>query len=273
MSLEVVFLPQLWFRARSSFPNLTKLLNKGYDKPRLKYNIIQTQRIQSDDSLLENLAVNPDDEIGVFLLLGGEKKFHLLKEQGFARNFNDDSVQSAFQCDIPTEFASYFDLDKLSEAPVTIADAKFDFNDQFLSRVIASLGFRSYYRKSAQTTKPFILTAYTSFMKNAASKFLDFVLNDLLQDPGYFNILSNTGDISKYDRLSIYADCIVEHGLVNYYTTKCRFEATGERVLVQVGALIGRDVSSASYKAIQASRDFHIAYIRREVELLIKQTL
>lgn len=267
MSLEIVFLPQLWFRSRKSFPNLSKLLNKGYDKPRLKYNIIQTPRIQSDDSLLENLAVKPDDEIGVFLLLGGEKEFELLKAQGVERSFDDDSIESAFQCDIPAEFASYFDLDKLSEAPVTVADESYDLSDQVVNRVLASLGFRSYYKQSLATTKPFILTAYTSFIKNAASMFLEYVLNVLLQDPKYFNALSNTGDISKYERLSINADCIVEHGLVGYYTTKCRFEATGEKVLVKVGAPIGGDASSASYKAIQATRDFHIAYIRREVEL------
>ncbi|CAD1809851.1 hypothetical protein FOB58_002831 [Candida parapsilosis] len=267
MPLEIVFLPAQWFQARTSFPNLTKLLNKGYDKPRLKYDIIQTPRIQSDDSLLENLAVKSDDEIGVFLLLGGEEEFKSLKEQGFERDFNDTLLQNAFDCDIPAEFASYFDLAKLTKAPVTIADASYELSDQIRNRVLASLGFRSYYKKSAPTTKPFILTAYTSFIKNAASLLLEFVLNELLQDPTYFNMLSNTGDISKYDRLSIHADCIVEHGLVGYYTTKCRFETIGDKVHVQVGAPIGGDASSASYKAIEASRDFHIAYIRREVNL------
>ncbi|KAI5969508.1 hypothetical protein CANMA_001576 [Candida margitis] len=267
MPLEIVFLPSPWFRARCSFPNLAKLLNKGYDKPRLKYNIIQTPRIRNSESLLENLAVKPDDEIGIFLLLGGEKEFAALKERGFERDFNDDSVESALECDIPPEFSSYFDLDMLNTAQVTIADTSYDFNEKKLNRVIASLGFRSYYKNSNQTTKPFILTAYTSFVKNAASKFLEFVLKELLVDPKYFNVLSHTGDIAKYGRLSIHADCIVEHGLVGYYTKKCSFEATGEKVLVQVGASIGGDASSASYKAIEASRDFHIAYIRREIEL------
>ncbi|KAI5961565.1 hypothetical protein KGF57_001690 [Candida theae] len=268
MSFEILFLPKSWFHgARHSFANLAKILNKGYDKPRLKYNILQTQRIPSVDSLLENLILTPDDELGVFLLLGGEKEFALLKDQGLVRSFDDNSVESAFDCDIPTEFVSYFDLEKLSESTLTVADANYVLSDQTVDRVLATLALRSYDKQSSPNIKPFILTAYTSFMKNAASNFLEFVLNHLLLDPKYFNILSNTGDISKYERLSIHADCIVEHGILGYYTSKCRFEDAGERLLVKVGSVIDEDDSSAHYKALEATRDFHIAYIRRDIDI------
>ncbi|KAI5953541.1 hypothetical protein KGF54_002913 [Candida jiufengensis] len=260
MSFEVLILPTSWFRnPKTDLSNLRYLINKGYNKPRKTFGIIETLRIISTDSFFDDLAVLPNDQLNFFLLLGTEEKFQNLENNGIYRDFKDEDVQNAFGCDIPKEYRSLFPLSDLPNAKIKIVDSDFKLDDSYLKRVIASTGLRSYDKVSKPGEKDVILTTYCSFLSHAASDFLDFLISNCILNPKIFKALYSE-PLSDFKTIVIHADCIIEHNLIDYYTGKCKFFKSNKP-----------DISIASaaggYKQVIASRNFNIGFLYRRIDV------
>ena len=255
--MELIILPRCWFFEGSptKFAPLQKLINKSYDKNRYKYDIIKSLRIKTPTSLLSDLCFTNDDEISIFMLLGPQDKFEKCSSS-FVRDFAESSnLQDSFNCDIPQHLLDEFDFDESSELTVSIANPEFQLDNKDLARILGTVGIRSYHskEKTEPTIKELELTAFTSFMRNLGPKLLDLVVNKYLLDL-----------YSQYDTILLHADVIREHNLVEYYSQKCGFnQEDREDVLIKsLGNFTGNEFLE---KGIVSSKDFHIAFICKEI--------
>ncbi|CAK9438379.1 uncharacterized protein LODBEIA_P26030 [Lodderomyces beijingensis] len=274
MSFEVVLLPRTWFRSSSptlpqSLENLTKLINKSYDKPRLKYDVIQSPRITSPQNFFKDLAVAPNDDICFFLLLGDRNTFaSLVVQAGFKRDFDDTNVATSYSCDIPQQYRHYFDWETLQDAKVTVAQTNWQFSGEMLSRCLGSLAFRSYHGPPvahvAKRACQLELTAFTSYIKGGAPMFMNFVIDKILTDPVYFPLVSSAQrELAKCDKIVLHGDCIIEHDLLPYYTEVLEFvESDSDQLLVE----IDENLYAAAID-VYAKRPFHLAFVYRVIEL------
>ncbi|RCK55678.1 Sporulation protein RMD6 [Candida viswanathii] len=270
---EVIALPYSWIHAHgpsSRFENLLNLINTSYNKPRYKFGIIKTPRIKNNESILLDLAIGVSDEICIYLLLGEPEIFdELFDVDGYRRDLTTESttVHQAFANDIPEKYYPVFDLDKIDTTSVKFASDDFEFTDDVLNRCVASVGLRSFHGPNKPRVKEFELTAFTSFMRNTAPVFLDFVIAQCLLDPARFVRLSQMGELQDYDKITIHADVIKEHGLVEYYVKKCAF-VQADRPDVHV--TVAEDMKAAEgifEKGVLAARDFRISFLEREIDV------
>lgn len=273
MSFEVIALPYSWIHRKGSssrFENLLNLINASYNKPRYKFGIIKTPRIKNNQSILLDLAIGVDDEICIYLLLGKDEIFEdLFDKDGYKRDLTKESINvtQAFSNDIPERYYSVFDLGQLSNAGIVFADEEFELTNDVLNRCIASVGLRSFHDKLKSGIKEFELTAFTSFMRNTAPAFLNFVINNCLLNEDRFAKLSQAGLLNDYNKIVIHADVIKEHGLVEYYTKKCSFV---QSLRPDVHVTVAEDMKAAEgifEKGVLAARDFHISFLEREINI------
>lgn len=252
--MELVILPKDWFFQgdNSRFAPLQKLINKSYDKARYKFDIIRSSRIKTPTSLLTDLCVTKDDEINLFMFLGPVEKF---KEE-FIRDFSaSKNLQEAFSCDIPESLLKEFEFDE-TDLKISIADPEFVIDDSILSRILGTVGLRSYHEeKISDSIKELELTAFTSFMRITGPKLLDIVISRFLVER-----------YSLYHKILLHADVIREHRLVEYYSQKCGFkQESKEDVLIEAAETFAGN--GYLEKGIVASQDFHIAFISREIDV------
>lgn len=280
MTFEVLVIPYSWIhssRPNSKFIGLRQLINRSYDKPRYKFGIIQTPRIKTVDSLLNDLSIGIDDEICIYLLLGSQTIFDKLETyHGYIRDFSKEAtnVEESFQCDIPADFYHFFNLDRLdSEVSVQVVDDDFELDHNVLRRVIASVGMRSFHGESDPKSKDFELTSFTSFMRNTAPRFLEYVINECLLDPERFGLLSRKGNLHDFESITLHADVIEEHNLVPYYVQNCGFEKSNKQSIKLTIDENKRAASGVLEDGILASRDFHIGFIHRTINIKQNRTV
>ncbi|CAK9438378.1 uncharacterized protein LODBEIA_P26020 [Lodderomyces beijingensis] len=272
MALEVLILPYSWFKSRTAFLELQCLINKAYDKPQHQFKLIETPRIYTETSLLKDLYISPNDECCFYLLLGGCNEIHQFEEQNGVRNFKERQVEACFDCDITEEFISKFDLSRLDDAKITIADDSFEMDDRVVRRCLVALALKTYhgqlFQSSETRAKVYELTAFCSFMRNAAARFLNYVIDHLLLSPDLFQILSTSTKLKELDAIIIHADYIVEHNLEQYYLAKCGFQKSPqeEDTHIKVNS-DGAATYLVAEKTVVANRDFHISYIYRVIEV------
>ncbi|KAG8204478.1 Biofilm-induced protein [Candida albicans P76067] len=272
MSFEVLALPYSWVHkdsVSSRFENLKHLINASYNKPRYRFGIIQSPRIKNNDTVLSDLAIDANDEICIYLLLGKKEKFDDLANEGYKRDLTKvaTTFNQVFANDIPERYYSIFNLEDINTAKITFADSDFEFSDEILNRCIASVGLRSFHGKAKPATKDFELTAFTSFMRNTAPVFLDFIINQCLLDSERFEKISFQGSLNDFQTIIIHADVIKEHGLVEYYTKKCSFtKSSQEDILIKVDN--GQKVDNGVLeKGILASKNFHLSFLERIIHI------
>ncbi|EGW35037.1 uncharacterized protein SPAPADRAFT_132518 [Spathaspora passalidarum NRRL Y-27907] len=273
MVFEVLILPYSWIHSGGSakFEGLRNLINRSYDKPRFKYGIIKSSRIKKVDSILSDLSIDLKDEICLYILLGSKQTFDQLKQDdGYIRDFSHEATtfEDCFHCDIPERYYPLFNLDKLnSEVKVSVVSDDFELDNNVLSRVIASVGVRSFHGNSRPNAKEFELTCFTSYMRKAGQLFLEFVINHCLLNESRFQLLSRKGILSDFSCIVLHGEVIQEHDLVRYYVNNCSFtESDKQPVLIKVGRDMQTE-NSILEKDILASRSFHIAFIFREVQV------
>lgn len=177
-------------------------------------------------------------------------------------------MYQAFSNDIPERYYSVFDLGQISKANVVFADEWFEFTDDILNRCIASVGLRSFHGKyNNRGIKEIELTAFTSFMRNTAPVFLDFVIDKCLLTSYGFEKLSRVGILQDYNKIMIHADVIKEHGLVEYYVRKCMFIQSSKP---DIHVTVAEDMKAAEgifEDGVLAARDFHISFLEREIDV------
>lgn len=271
MTFEVLIFPNSWFKARSKYVQIQKLINKAYDKPRYKFGIIKSPRIFTESSLFQDLAISPLDEFNFYLLLGDEQFIcDVEKAKGSKRDFDEDGLENCYNCDIPAQFVNKFDFSLLlEETKITVVDESFEFDEGILARSLASLGLKTYHGDLFQEprTKAFELTALTSFLNGSASKFLDFVLAHIVQSPVYFQELSLSTSLDQLSTIIIHADYIVEHNLENYYINKCGFVKLPEENIYMPLGNGGKATYMHEGKVVEALKDFHIAFVYRSIHV------
>ncbi|RLV94343.1 hypothetical protein JA1_001857 [Spathaspora sp. JA1] len=253
------------------FEGLRSLINRSYDKPRYKYGIITCPRIRRVDSFLDDLAIDAKDEICLYLLLGSKRTFdELKKEDGYIRDFSHEAskYEDCFHCDIPEQYLSLFDLEKLdSKVNVSVVNDDFELDNDIISRVIASAGVKSFHGKSKRNVKEFDLTCFTSYMRKAGQVFLEFVIQHCLLDKSRFELLSRKGKLSDFSSIVLHGEVIKEHDLIRYYVNNCSFtESDKQPVLVEIGPDM-KAQQDILEKDIMATRSFHIAFVFRDVQV------
>lgn len=270
MSYELLVLPKKWvFESEndSRFDVLTQIINKAYAKARYRYGIIETSRIKRPETFLQDLQLSSNKDVVLTLLLGTEEKFAAIeRDHGYKRQFNPESepVQS-FDSDIPQEYSTYFEkLTPESHVKYTFAGPGYVIGPEIRNRVLGTVGFKTFSNedilgdRETHTVQEYELTAYTSFLRGVGPPMLEFVLGKLVQDPKT-SVLNH----SRITKCFIHATVIREHDLVPYYIKQCKFIRAGKE-----DTLVSADGEDSALEAgVLATRDFHLAFLKREVEV------
>lgn len=272
MSFELLVLPAVWFldetrNEEEQFGSLTKLINKSYSKPALKYNIIQTTRVKSPKSFLEDFSIRKQNgNFTLFLLLAPEKSISKIRHKyQFYRDFEKptSTEKEAFSCDIPEEYLEELNFTRDSNLEIKVAKKGDVINDDILQRTIGTVGLRNE-KKKVTKSLDLELTCVTSFMRYAASTMLSKIEDILLDEPILLMMVKEgSGPIQA---IILHAEVIVEHKLVDYYILRCGFEKSLRNdVLVKVMGT-GSLQACPLEEGIRATRDFHLAYLRKTIE-------
>ncbi|CUM67616.1 uncharacterized protein PRCAT00005316001 [Priceomyces carsonii] len=286
MSFEILVLRKNWFyteKSRETSHPLVGLLNKAYAKVKYKYQILKSDRVPKDLCLAFDVA--SAEEFSFLLLLGPTDKFDLLKNNGIIRDFSEraKNFEEANDCDIPPEYVHLFDLKSNSDVKWTVADDDYEFTDDVIYRVLSTVGVKSGSPDENNKTskgdtskdksppkvnavKEIYITAFTSFCKNTASKFLDLILQEIFFEK-LAESLENRPQTLKKEKLIVHADCVKEHCLVDYYVSKLNFELANKEYYFDImkDGTIHSDALPDHMLEIKAYRDFHITFLKRTV--------
>ncbi|KAI5953540.1 hypothetical protein KGF54_002912 [Candida jiufengensis] len=239
--MKILIFQTSWFlHPNQEFISLRQLINKGYDKSRQRFNLIETQRIRSIDSLIHDLGITKDQQFYLYLLID--------EEINVKRHFENEVIESCYQCDIPEREIKF---DK--QIDIQIVSNDFELNHDKINQCIATLAF-----KSLNSPNEFELTLYTSFMKSIGYKFLNYVLD---------NRMFSSTMIQNLTELVIVAECVKEYGLDEYYQKFCNFEMVEDDLLITVDNEKNLD-DNVWWKA---SRDFHLSLLNKKIQL--KETI
>ncbi|EGV61411.1 hypothetical protein PSN45_000083 [Yamadazyma tenuis] len=253
---ELLILPKNYLVTRSHWTPYYKFVNKSYDKPRFQYECVSGKRISSPTSFLSDLDLEANLDALLFILLGPKDVCGKLQ-----RDFDleSQSLQDAYACDIPKE---YFEKLRFNASKVKIKEINDDYDLQDdLYRVLASSGYLVKETFDNQLTLE--LTAFTSFMRSLGSLTFEFVVENYLQNLKFLEYTNNPQISSqKYDKVLIEAYVIREHGLVDFYIKKCKFQPT-----TYPDKLFKPELTTTS-KRIIAKAEFSLAIFHREVDII-----
>ncbi|KAI5966547.1 uncharacterized protein KGF55_000856 [Candida pseudojiufengensis] len=234
--MKILIIQTSWFlNENQDFKSLRYLINKGYDKSRKRFNLIQTQRIRSIDSLIQDLGISENQQFYLYLFIDEEITGH--------RPFGDETVESCFDCDVDEVS---IDLDNIE---TFLVPDRFILDNDVINKCIATIAF-----KSMKDPKEFELTLYTSFMKSIGYKFLNYVLDQKLFPSSMTKGQKN---------LIIIAECVKEYNLDKYYQNFCEFKVVEDNILIKVDNEKNLD-ENIWWKA---SRDFHLTILERIIDL------
>lgn len=260
---EVLVLNRDWLinHANShSRENISRLLNKAYAQARFKFNYIASPRVKNGDNLLKALEIERAKEFVLYVLLGPADKFTEWKVNGFQRTFKpSNNLQEAYDSNIPEEYLQYLQFHE-ENIQFIAATSEFHFDDEILNRSLVTCGFKS--KGSIKSNKELTLTAFTSFIKDGGSNFLEVLIKNCLMDYKLYNKFWQE-DLSEINKIIIQADVVKEHKLVEYYVNKCSFKKSlKEDIYVSTQESPFQDDNK-----LDTIQPFHISFIYREIEL------
>ncbi|CDK24435.1 unnamed protein product [Kuraishia capsulata CBS 1993] len=207
---------------------LIRVINRGYDKPRFKYNLIKTPRIKV--GLVRDLKLTDTREsyLGVVYV-----KTH----EGVENGHDASSLTSQFMA------LGQFDL-----AHIKPTGTFFELSETLLKEyetgktcILGTIGIKPY--KSVASS--YELTAFTSFYPR---------LGEVL-----INQIESLA--KKLGAKNIFASVITDHFLVDYYAKHDYIVET--RVLCKVDPQTGFVISDDLEDSIEASKDFELALLRK----------
>lgn len=191
------------------------------------------------------------------LLLGSRELFaQIEQETGWKRVFDPLiwPLSGSQNSDIPTQYLPYFEeLTPATEVKLTVPRCGEDLDDDILDRFLASTGYKLHgVRDSA---KIYELTAVTSFLARMGGQLLQYAKDVYLSDSKCPYLA-----LEGCKKLILRVVVIREHLLIPYYE-RCGFRLTGEPDLLFV------PTDDPHLEKIEASRDFHWAFMEMEVEV------
>lgn len=279
MSYELLVLPKKWLFASErpkKFDILAQVINKAYSKPMAKYGIIETTRIKNYDKILDELQITENKECFITILLGSQSKFAQIEsETGFKRVFDLEvfPLANSASSDIPRQYRHYFEpLTATSDIKVTFADEKTVVDADLANRLLAVCGYKTFYESDAwaddhvggndQNVREYELTSFASFLGGVGPQLLEYTIANYITNPNL-----QLTDQTNIDKCVIHAVVIKDHELVPYYTKYCQFHTSDKPdCLIPKG---GED--SPLEDGIRATKDFHLAFLRREVAMRAAQ--
>lgn len=264
MTLELLVLNKDWLFGLNQdgirFEGLSKLINKAYYKARYKFDVITTPRIKNPKCFLDDLQISEKDDICLFIMLGKEEIFaELHQRDNYRRNFNSPTTNliDSFNCDIPDKYYGLLSLENNPDITIKVANPDYVVDDQVLNRTLGTVGIKRYHGKPHLKANELQLTSFTSFMRNAGPRILDIVIERYLLQHNNNFICTTT------EKIILQAEVVREHKLVEYYTSKCGFKESHD-ILVKVNEN-GYLLDNPFKESMQATRDFHVTYIFREI--------
>lgn len=270
MSYELIILPHDWVTGPNEdgkrHEALTKIINKSYSKAANKFGIIKSTRIKNKSTFLNDFNITNDKSITLFVLLGPSEIFEKLKlDHGYTRNFDSpiDTIENSFNCDIPSKYLSYFEINDETEIDIKLAGPEFVLTKESMNRVMSTVGLKSYKDGTdlSPSTKNYELTAYTSFMRKFGPKALEIVTQKFL-----LNTSSSIVDHEGIEKFVIYAEVIKEHNLVEYYTENCGFTQQDKPDFL-IECCNGEIAINPLEIGIIATQNFTLSYLYKEIIL------
>lgn len=268
MSYEVLLLSQEWFKQSqdpSHFQVLTEIINKGYSKPRDRFQVVLSARIQAPQYLLRDLQIDVNKHLVFAILLGSKEKLKEAERQfGYTRTFNADISQSSScnDSDVPPEILEHLGplrKDNIKFRSISPGKA---LDPEIKDRVLATVGYKALSPQEIdgsiehEGARYYELTGFCAFGKRLGTSFLEFTIEEFFgarESP-----IAIDPNVPQY---FICCTVIVEHDLVSYYTQACGFSKSkrpDERVS-----------KSKIPKELETSmifrKDFHVAFLFREV--------
>lgn len=244
--MELLILPRSWILANHAHHKaLALIINKLYSKPMHRFGIITSPRVKNEATFIDDFSFGLKKEATLYLLLGPDRAFQQMRDDGITRDFDSgiDSLDQAFDCDIPEKYHPMFPLTQITE--VHCAD-DFELTPEVMNRVVGTAGYKSL------DDGRYELTAYTSFMRGLGPRLIDITAQHFLRS------------LNK-PSFVVVAEVIVQHNLVKYYTDKCGF-VKSSRPDVWVKTSSGGDViDSPLENGILATRDFSLASLERTI--------
>lgn len=250
MGYDLVVLPKNWFFEDvypGKFDRLANIINTGYDRAKNKYRIIETSRIKKPQDLPIDLQYSPEKDVFLTLLLGLTECFQSIEPREFSK--------------VPfllLQYGNHFGELTKDNVNIHLVDTKFVIDEDIQSRVLSTVGFKTHNGSKEESTVEYEITAFTSFVSGIGSKLLEFVIENTFKDPNtrYF-------DSSKVATVHLHAVVIRDHDLVPYYAKYCNFHRFGQPDLL----IKANNENSPLEDGIVASRDFHLAFLRRTLQL------
>ncbi|CAH6720149.1 hypothetical protein CLIB1444_03S05512 [[Candida] jaroonii] len=188
-----------------------KFVNKAYDKPKFKFQVIKTRRIITMDSFNKEMSISSGRDFRLYVLLGPKT----LPPREFKESF---SLEEAFEDDVDLVFDP-------SNVEFVTVDDEYDMNND-LYRVLGSVGY------SIKEDTAY-MTAFTSYIRNLGPNMINLTIPRLSQ----FNVKG------------IEANCVREHQLFTYYTEKCGFQPSGQPDdICKVGKSLGSFSTAVAYR-------------------------
>lgn len=269
MCFELIVLKKEWFlyheSSSDSLKYLTGLMNKGYDKARIKYGVIKSYRVKNTGSFLDDFQIRDTEDFALLLLLGPEEIFRDLKDKdNFSRDFlrTSQDLGDMYNCDIPDKYSKLFNVN-LNDLKVNVVNPDYEVDESVVGRVLNTAGLKKY-SQNGKFTEELELTAFTSFSRGSGPKMLNLII-DILRNRNTNPIFTELP--TQNAKIKLHAEVITQHNLVDYYTRKCDFEISDkETVLVRVTP-DGRLEDCPFEDNIMASRDFTITFLHRDIQI------
>ncbi|CAK7901277.1 sporulation protein Rmd6p [[Candida] anglica] len=267
MSYELIGLPRSWFLGASpqNLEALSRIINKSYDKCRLRFGVILTPRIKDSAKFLENFQIDDKKSFVMFLFLGPQSVFEDINLK--LRDFSSTDINESFDMDIPKEFVEKFQYSD-KDISVRIVGDDFVIDEQVSNRVLATIGFKGYHSDGPvkESVREIELTSFTSFLRGTGPKLFNIVIDKIMKNKSTGVDEQLKLDRNKHSEICIHSTVIREHDLVSYYINKCGFHQGRDDIEIEIdeeGLLKGEELEDDT----RASQDFHIAFLYRTIEL------
>lgn len=233
---------------------LTEIINRGYDMPRFKYKVVNNPRITTPETISEDFGFT-EAEPGSFLYVFIDIKCIANSIPKIADNF---TVVSESEVVVG---AGTGDKHKVKVLEI---DGLLAYSEELHQATIGTIAIKPYEYYTIENNNnnennktseedsskhcSMEITSFTSFRKNTGTVLLNLLIKDINA-----TVLSRSSIIVN----KLIAIVIVEHELVGYYEKKLGFVET-DRWEVSLS-------KTKNKKGIEALKDFHLAYMYREI--------
>jgi len=208
---------------------LTRVINRGYDKPRYKYNIILTPRIQ--DGLIQDFVIDDNDNAIFALCVIPASSRNIQVEEKDDKN----AVTKKLIRNYPIGNLNLEGLQVETNVTQLLTDSSLKTLE---GRILGTVCLKNY----SSDKHGLEITGFTSFYPKLSPQLLKFV------------------KIYSYEQLKaqkLWVEVIQEHDLVPYY------EKQGFTLLDTILCVVDTKTQQSSDQpledGIKASRDFHVA--------------